>query len=114
MIPPTAFITLNGKLIRPDKLQRGQSGKLRWKTRPDGHRVVGTLELMPLERSKKDFLGVSMPKIPKPDLTRPNMPRIPSPSTTAAPVIREMMPTPSQAPARPIMPQAPSNQEIRR
>jgi hypothetical protein len=114
VIPPTAFITLNGKLIRADKLRRGQSGKLRWKTGPEGHRIVGTLELVPRERSKKDFLGTKMPKIPKPDLGRPSMPKIPNPSTTSSPVIRDLMPSPPQSPVRPVMPQTPANQETRR
>jgi hypothetical protein len=114
VVPPTAFITLNGKLVRANKLRRGQTGKVRWRVE-NGEQVVGTLELVPRAKSKIDLLKPEgMPKIPKPDLSRPNMPKIPSPTTTAAPVIRELMPTPPPAPSRPVMPPAPSTQELRR
>ena len=112
VIPKTAFLSINGKLVGVNRLQVGRRAAMRWTVRND-LRVVGMLDVLPEEPiNTKPMKRPPLPTMPQPNLTRPIaaplQPQLSQP--TATPLLREPAPAP-----RPAVPSMPSlNQEIRR
>ena len=100
IIPKWALISVKGKLARLGYLKNGQRGILMW-TVLDDKRVVGSLDIIPPEPPKP------LPPVSK--IQRPAVPRL----DWAIPVQPVPAPAPAAAP-RPIMPVAPSTQDLRR
>ena len=117
LIPKTALISIGGKLVGVKRLRVKQRAKLRW-TVKDNFRVVGTLDVLPEEKSKPGSKELRLPAIPRPNLTRPLAPPLqPQLAQPAAiPILREPAPVSSPPPPRPAIPSPPPtlNQDLRR
>ena len=97
IVPKWALISVKGELVRLGYLKKGQRGLLMWTVLQD-MRVVGSLDIVPPEPVK--------PLPPASKIQRPIIPRL----DLSIPA----RPAPAPAPPRPIMPVAPSTQDLRR